>query len=473
MEAHRLGIVHRDIKPANVFLCDFEGEPDFVKILDFGIAVAADAFRLTNRGQVVGTPRYMAPEQIVTPDVTFATDLYAVGLLMSEALTGRPMFEHLGVDDIAAEKMTEGPLPHPAEVLQSPLGPVIHRATQWRPERRYPSAAEMLAHLDAVRSYARLSQDPGPTRQPAPGLPTAAPDVTVARAPLTGGWDPPASPALQGPPAHRVSRVPPPPPRSRKTKGIAPAWLLLPVLGGAAAVLAAALVGVMPISRTAEKAPVAEAGAPEPSAAPAAVVRPVVLTGTHLNTGTWIVHFHVTELASVIEYKHPGDADFVSTGTERQALDPSTNQPLARSHVQLADLRGQVPFDVRYRTRTGQLRGPYHVIFDTAAEAVAEVKQTLETFPDWVSFRNGPRGKRLCRFSLLIAQRFGLRAIRYGFDTDVPDRSLRFALDEAPGSGSDDEHEVEMPPGASSVTVEVVFRDGTRRKKRFPFRPEP
>jgi hypothetical protein len=248
------------------------------------------------------------------------------------------------------------------------------------------------------------------------------------------------------------------------------------VLGGAAAVLAVALVGVLPRSRATDKTAKdkdleVDAGAPGPSAAPVAV-RPVVLTGTHLNQGAWIVHFHVAELASVIEYKHPGDADFVSTGTDRQALDPSTNQPLARSHVQLADLRGQVPFDVRYRTKTGQLRGPYHLIFDTAAEAVAEVKQTLEILPDWVSFRNATRGKRLCRFSLLIAQRFGLRAIRYGFDTDVPDRSLRFALDEAPGSGADDEHEIEMPPGASSVTVEVVFRDGTRRKKRFPFRPD-
>ena len=89
--AHAAGIVHRDVKPGNILL----GPGGAVKLADFGIAkrlgdLAAD---LTGTGQLVGTPKYLAPEQVVGEPVTAATDLYAVGVVLYEMLAGRPPFE--------------------------------------------------------------------------------------------------------------------------------------------------------------------------------------------------------------------------------------------------------------------------------------------------------------------------------------------------------------------------------------------
>ena len=166
MEAHALGIVHRDVKPANVFLCNFEGEPDFVKVLDFGIAKGAGQGPLTRSGQVVGTPSYMPPEQVKGETVTFAADLYALGLVMSEALSGMPVFRGASGTEIIAEQVAPVPAPHAPEALGSPLASVILRATQKQPERRYGSAAEMLAHVQAAMGNAptRARPPPAPTR---------------------------------------------------------------------------------------------------------------------------------------------------------------------------------------------------------------------------------------------------------------------------------------------------------------------
>src|SRR5262249_48733730 len=150
MEAHGLGFVHRDIKPSNIFLCEFSGEKDFVKVLDFGIAKSLYASAmLTKTGMIVGTPNYMAPEQVAGADVTASADLYALGLLMAEALTGRPVFYGDSAFSICVAQLSEAPVPLPPEVLASPLGPVIARATQKRAAERFQSAAEMLTHLEA------------------------------------------------------------------------------------------------------------------------------------------------------------------------------------------------------------------------------------------------------------------------------------------------------------------------------------
>jgi serine/threonine-protein kinase len=168
MEAHALGIVHRDIKPANVFVAAHPGEPYFVKVLDFGIAKdlgkkgpADPAARTlaewstnasdTRGSQLMGTPRYMAPEQAMGEPVGADTDVYAVGLLLAEMLTGEPVWG--GEDGMAILMATASPAPVPLSerVQASPLGTVVERATRKRRHERFATAGAMLAELEAVR----------------------------------------------------------------------------------------------------------------------------------------------------------------------------------------------------------------------------------------------------------------------------------------------------------------------------------
>ena len=91
-EAHELGLVHRDLKPSNIILGRRGADSDFVKVLDFGL-VKADDTKLTQSGALLGTPRYMAPEQIANEDVGPAADVYGLGATLYNMLTGRPPFE--------------------------------------------------------------------------------------------------------------------------------------------------------------------------------------------------------------------------------------------------------------------------------------------------------------------------------------------------------------------------------------------
>jgi len=152
-EAHARGIVHRDIKPANVFLSDFAGEPDFVKVLDFGIAAGpkeGTKAGLTQEGISLGTPAYMPPEQVLDEPLDGRADLYAVGLLMSEMASGVPVFRGEGAMEVAMKQLEDQPAPHSPSVLSSALGPLIGRATQKDPAHRFGSALEMLHALGSV-----------------------------------------------------------------------------------------------------------------------------------------------------------------------------------------------------------------------------------------------------------------------------------------------------------------------------------
>jgi serine/threonine protein kinase len=155
MEAHAQGIVHRDIKPANIFLSEFSGEPDFVKVLDFGIAKALDVTEgnktkaLTMAGQIIGTPNYMAPEQVEGKAVGPSADLYSLGLVMAELLTGQAVFQGTGLAVCAAQLSPE-PVPLRPDVLAGPLGRVIGLATQKHVQARYPTARDMLDDLKQV-----------------------------------------------------------------------------------------------------------------------------------------------------------------------------------------------------------------------------------------------------------------------------------------------------------------------------------
>jgi eukaryotic-like serine/threonine-protein kinase len=99
--AHRAGVIHRDIKPDNVFLCEVEGGEPFVKLLDFGTAKdEAHAPNTTTQGQLIGTPYYMSPEQILGEEIDVRTDIWSLGVVAFEALTGTRPFEGVTVGAI-------------------------------------------------------------------------------------------------------------------------------------------------------------------------------------------------------------------------------------------------------------------------------------------------------------------------------------------------------------------------------------
>lgn len=152
MEAHSRGIVHRDIKPDNVMLISLAYDPDYVKVMDFGIAKMADAGeQITRAGITLGTPRYMPVEQLKGERLTPATDLYAVGLVLYEMLLAKPAFDGDSAVDIALTVMRGGTLKVPPDATLPPeLAALIEKASARAPEDRFQSAREMLEALNAL-----------------------------------------------------------------------------------------------------------------------------------------------------------------------------------------------------------------------------------------------------------------------------------------------------------------------------------
>ena len=109
--AHDLEVIHRDLKPENVFLAHFDDVKDEVKLLDFGIARSMQDARLTGAGEVFGTPQYMAPERITSIDAGPAADLYALGVMLYEMLSGQLPFEAPDVASFFVKHLKEKPKP--------------------------------------------------------------------------------------------------------------------------------------------------------------------------------------------------------------------------------------------------------------------------------------------------------------------------------------------------------------------------
>ena len=144
--AHEGGVVHRDIKPGNILVC-----PDgTVKITDFGIARAADAVPLTQTGMVMGTAHYISPEQANGGTVTYASDVYSLGVVAYECLAGRRPFDAETPVAIAMGHLYEDPLALPDDVPAAVSG-LVARAMAKDPEARFPSAAAFAQAADAVR----------------------------------------------------------------------------------------------------------------------------------------------------------------------------------------------------------------------------------------------------------------------------------------------------------------------------------
>ncbi len=152
--AHDAGIVHRDLKPENVFLIQKGDDKDFVKVLDFGIAkVANRPNRLTKEGEVLGTPHYMSPEQCAGGDIDHRTDIYSLGVLLYEMVTGHVPHDADTMMGILTKQMYEDALSPTVRVskLSRELERIIMRALEKKPADRYQTMHELEADLARLR----------------------------------------------------------------------------------------------------------------------------------------------------------------------------------------------------------------------------------------------------------------------------------------------------------------------------------
>jgi len=157
--AHERGIIHRDLKPENIMLVDRYGTPDFVKLLDFGIARIDSAEknqtqveqRLTVAGTMLGTPEYMSPEQIIGRPVDARSDLYSLGVIFFQILTGRCPFAGNVATVLQQHIAAETPELTPAVVSENPrLAQIVRMLLAKSPDNRFQSARELAAALDEV-----------------------------------------------------------------------------------------------------------------------------------------------------------------------------------------------------------------------------------------------------------------------------------------------------------------------------------
>jgi len=162
-EAHRLGIIHRDLKPGNIMI-DKEGN---AKIMDFGIARSLAVEGITREGALIGTPEYMSPEQVDGKEADQRSDIYSLGIIFFEMLTGRAPFEGETPFSIANKHKTEPP-PVPKKLVpQIPegLNKLILRCLEKGREKRYQSAEELLADIGAVEAALPTAERIAPKRK--------------------------------------------------------------------------------------------------------------------------------------------------------------------------------------------------------------------------------------------------------------------------------------------------------------------
>lgn len=237
-EAHTQGIIHRDLKPDNIILTNRAGETDFVKVLDFGIAARTESGdakkeqKLTQQGMVLGTPPYMSPEQFTGKQLDVRSDVYSLGVMAYEMLTGKLPFDAETPWEWATQHMTVAPKPFevvaPASHIPEGLRAAILKALNKDAAQRQGSARQFFAELSgggrmtveakpveaaaapAIGYQATAAMPAAPPGLSSPGYaPTAQQPQMQAPPGASFGGAPVTGPAVVAP----VAAVPAPPPR--------------------------------------------------------------------------------------------------------------------------------------------------------------------------------------------------------------------------------------------------------------------
>ena len=274
--AHARGIVHRDLKPENVMLTERDGNPDFVKVLDFGIAKIDESGpvestqggrALTRVGAIMGTPSYMSPEQAVGQPCDARADVYALGILFYELCTGAPPFEGDPLSVLTAQVTTPAP-PWP-DTIAAALGPladeVLSKMLAKAPTERYQDAGEVLTALEALGAHASPAP---PAAQSAVKDLSLTTDEAVVRAAI-------AAPTLAVSLLPGLTEVAQKPPESRSVRMLYGALLAAAIAG----LLIALLFAVRGPSPAAITAPPALTSA---TPAPSSVVLPALPSSTEV-----------------------------------------------------------------------------------------------------------------------------------------------------------------------------------------------
>ena len=187
--AHSAGIIHRDLKPDNIMLVPKLGDPDFVKVLDFGLAKmfqghGAGAVQ-TAAGVLLGTPQYMSPEACESRrDLDYRTDIYALGVLLFQMITGVLPFEGDTMGEVLVKQVTQ--LPPALRGLNPSIPPsveqVVLRCLAKQPDARFPTMAALREALLDPESYLRASPPIAAARSVAPGQASADAKQVIAAA---------------------------------------------------------------------------------------------------------------------------------------------------------------------------------------------------------------------------------------------------------------------------------------------------
>jgi eukaryotic-like serine/threonine-protein kinase len=201
---HDAGVIHRDVKPANVMVrAADDGTPLRTKLTDFGIARLVDGTRLTSTGLLLGTVQYLSPEQTIGGTVSYPSDVYALGLVLLECLTGGPAFPGVGIESAVVRLSRQPEVP---AALGGQWGGLLEAMTAREPEDR-PTAGEVAATLGGLTADARAGSTG--TASVAPLVPHA-PVVPAGHAPGTAapGLEPSGSPAAHDDARTEVGEAP-------------------------------------------------------------------------------------------------------------------------------------------------------------------------------------------------------------------------------------------------------------------------